>query len=107
MSAFPLTHSLLGANKISGFQSKSNVAKSVLEQSMKEVAKNASKKAANKFKVFMNTPKKQQRIMLSTLKHGDMKFTNNNTTLRIDKRYFENVVNKNMNKYRRANLFSY
>ena len=93
--SFPLTHALIPANKIRGLETKSNIAKSVLEQSMKHVAKDASKKAADKFRAFMNTPKKYRRVMLSNLSQGDIKFTNNNTTLRIDKRYFQHLVNNN------------
>ena len=94
--SFPLTHAVLPANKIRSFETKTNVAKAVIEQSLKEAVQKASKKVADKYKVFMSTPKKNRRVMLSNLNRDEVKFTNNNTTMRIDKRYFENLVNKNM-----------
>ncbi len=99
--SFPLTHAVLPANKIRGFETKTNVARSVIEQSLKQAAKKASNKAADKYRAFMRTPKKNQRVMLSNLGQGDIKFTNNNTTMRIDKRYFQHLLNKNLNKQRR------
>jgi len=102
--SFPLTHAMLPANKIRGLETKTNIAKSVIEQSLKQAAKKASKEASNKFKLFMNTPRKNRRVMLSYLGQGDVKFTNNNTTLRIDKRYFQHLVNNNMNKQRAHTL---
>jgi hypothetical protein len=97
---FPLTHAVLPANKIRGFDTKTNIARSVIEQSLKQAAQKASKKAADKYKAFMLTPIKERRVMLSKLGHGDVKFTNNNTTMRIDKRYFQHLINNNMNKQR-------
>lgn len=98
--SFPLTHPVLPANKIRGFETKTNVAKSVLEQSLKQAAQKASKKAADKYKAFMRTPKKNRRVMLSDLSRDDVKFTNNNTTMRIDKRYFQHLVNNNIMRNR-------
>lgn len=92
--SFPLTHAVLSANKLYGMQTKTNVAKAVFEQSLKQAVQKASKKAANGYKAFMRTPKKNRRVLFSTLGRDDVKFTNNNTTMRIDKRYFRNLVNK-------------
>ena len=96
--SFPLTHPILPANKLHAVETRSNVAKAILEQSLKQAAKKASKQAANQFKSFMSTPIRNRQIMLSNLRHADIKFTNNNMTLRIDKQYFKNLVNRNINR---------
>jgi hypothetical protein len=100
---FPLSHAIISANKIRGFKSKTNVVQSVVEQCIKEAGKKASKDAADNLKAFMRTPRKDQRVMLSNLRNDQVKFTNNNTTLRINKTYFKHLVQKHMNKQRFAN----